>query len=55
VSTQNLNALREVWSTPDMQRLEEKIDALVCHYHPALYSKFQNTAYSKVGSVLVIT
>lgn len=47
---QGLNALREVWNTPELQRLEEKVDALVCHYHPTLYAKYQNSAYSKVTS-----
>jgi hypothetical protein len=46
---QNLCALRDAWETPELQRLEERIDALVCHYHPTLYAKYQNSAYSKVG------
>jgi predicted RNase H-like nuclease len=37
-----------VWNTPELQQFEEKVDALVCHYHPALYAKYQNSAYSKV-------
>lgn len=34
-----------------MQRFEEKIDALVQKYHPLLYAKYSNTAYSKVGPI----
>jgi len=31
-----------------MQRAEERIDEMVCHFHPILYKKYQTLSYSKV-------